>query len=161
MYLGKVKEISKDFIKSLVFGRSDSRIAPQIAPYGIDSKPVINETSVYCVTDNNSKSVTLGYIIKSDKTESGETRIYASDKEGNESFYIYMKNDGTCEIGGNADNLVKWTGINTSLQNEVTLINAELVKISTAINAIVSGSYVVTPITIDISTSKTSTIKTS
>lgn len=109
MNLGKVKEVSKDFIKSLIYGKSDSRTAPQCLPYGIDSKPVKGAISVYCLTENKGKAVTLGYVKNSDITNAGENRIFATDENGNEVFSIHLKNDGTCEFGGNSDNMVRYS----------------------------------------------------
>ena len=160
MNLGKVKEISKDFIKSLIYGKSDSRTAPQCLPHGIDSKPVKGAISVYCLTENKGKAVTLGYILPSDKTNSGETRVFATDENGVEVFSILLKNNGDCEFGGNTDNMVRYAALNIGLTKQDAAINAELGKIAVAINAIVPKSYVVTPIVTNISMAKINNIKT-
>ena len=160
MNLGKVKEVTNDFIKSLIWGKSDSRTAPQCLPHGIDSKPVKGAISVYCLTENKGKAVTLGYILPSDKTNIGETRVFATDENGNEVFSILLKNDGTCEFGGNTDNMVRYSELNTGLKNQDTDINKELGKIAAVLNSLAPGSYVVKPVVTDISASKINNIKT-
>jgi len=71
-----------------------------------------------------------------------------------EKSFVWLKNDGSVQLNGNADNLVKHAALNTALQAEVTKINTELGKIAAGINAIVPGSYVVTPISVDITSAK-------
>ena len=96
----------------------------------------------------------LGYVYTSDATNEGETRIFSRDSGGSEKFYIKLTNAGKCELNGTSDYLVKYSPLN-SAQNKLAIdINTELVKIAAGINAIVPGSYVVAPITIDISGSK-------
>lgn len=114
MNLGKVKEITTEFVKSIIWGNSDVRTAPQSLPFGIDSKPVNGDISIYMQTENRNKSVHLGYIRPSNLTNSGETRIYATDDEGVNVFSILLKNNGTVEFGGNDDNFVRYS----ELKNE-------------------------------------------
>lgn len=133
---GKVKEIANDFIKSLVFGKTDARTAPQCLPHGIDSKPVKDALSVYCQMDSNSKSVMLGYISKSDKTKSGETRLYATDSDGNEVFSVLFDGKGDCHFGGSSDNFVRYSRLNTALTTHDTSTNAEFTKIAASLQAI-------------------------
>jgi len=80
---------------------------------------------------------------------SGKDRIYFRD--GKITFKI-----GDTEGG---DFAVKHTQLNTGIQQMATDINAELVKIAAAINAIVPGSYTPTPIVPDISSSKVEKIE--
>ena len=75
--------------------------------------------------------------------------------------YKVVEKDGNIEVGGNTDNLVKYSKLDLSLQNEATLINTELGKIAAVLNSLAPGSYVPTPVTIDISQSKCDKVKTS
>lgn len=157
MNLGKVKEVTTDFVKSLIWGKSDSRTAPQCLPHGIDSKPVKGAISVYCQTENKGKAVTLGYIIPSDKTNAGETRIFATDANGVEVFSILLKNDGTCEFGGDADNMVRYQKLDDALQSFRTNLLAQL---TTAIPALAWTPANSTACQLNISASKINNIKT-
>jgi len=107
--LGKVKEVTSEFIKTHIFGNSDVRTAPQVLPFGIDSKPIKESMALYAETDNKSKAVTLGVITKSDKTNPGELRLSATDENGVEKTYVFLTNDGDIEVGGNDDNLVRYS----------------------------------------------------
>ncbi|MDA3816944.1 MAG: hypothetical protein PF486_06165 [Prolixibacteraceae bacterium] len=170
---GKVKEIANNFIKALIYGKSDVRTAPQSLPFGIDSKPVKDKIAVYCQMENRSKSVMLGFLSKSDKTNPGEMRIYATDQSGNEVFAIMMDNDGNVTFDGagvGTDNLVAYSKLNTGLSNQDTLINTELTGIAaslTAINSYLTGlgvatsPYVKGTVSTNISSSKIDKIKTS
>lgn len=169
--LGKVKEITVDFIKSLIYGKSDARTAPQCLPYGIDSKPIKGAISIYCKTENNSKAVMLGYIKNSDKTEAGEFRVFATDQNGDELFSIKLDKNGYCTFDGVGfnDNFVAYQRLNTGLLNQDILINAEFSKITTTLNAVVTAfqnlgipipSYVQSDVSTNISSSKIDKIKT-
>lgn len=157
--LGKVKEIASTFLKAVIFGNSDVRTATQTAPFGIDSKPVKDSFIVYCQTDNNQKAVMLGCLSKSDKTKAGELRLFATDSEGVEVFSMLFKNDGTCEFGGNSDNLVRYSELNSGLSNQNSAINTELAKIQTALTSI-GGAYARANVGLNISSSKIAEIKT-
>src|SRR5690606_8847873 len=89
----------------------------------------------------------------------GELRLYATDGNGQLQTFVWLKNDGTIELGGNTDNAVRYLPLNTALQGQVTDINAELVKIQTAITGL-GGAYAHTPVSIDISGAKIEEIKT-
>jgi len=152
--LSKVKQATKEFIKVLRYGNIDVLTPIPILPYGIDSKPVKNSVGAFSKTANDNTSVLLGYTLKSEKTNEGETRIYATDTSGNEVFDIYLKNDGTCEFGGNTDFFTKYNALNSGMQTFVNALNAQL---TTAL-ALVPFTWV--PVTINISAAKTNNIKT-
>jgi len=154
MILTRVKQATNEFIKVLRFGKSDVQTADQILPYGVDSKPVKNDLAVYSKTNNKNQAIILGYLKTFENTNEGETRIYATDSNGNEVFDILLKNDGTCEIGGNIDFLTRFNGLNTDLQSYLTELNSKLVTAFTA----VGGSW--PGITLDISNAKIEEIKT-
>lgn len=147
-------------VKFFRMGLKDVQTAIQYAPAGIDSNPTKDMIALYGQTTDKGETVIVGYINKSSLANIGEFRFYSTDSNGNVKFYTWLKNDGTCEIGGNSDNLVRFAKLNTALQNEVTAINTELSKISAAINAIVPGAYIVTPISLNLTPAKINEIKT-
>lgn len=147
------------FIKALRKGKSDVQETYEISPFGVDSNPIADMAALYLTTEENGKTVIIGYINKGQLAEPGEVRHYSLDAEGALKFYTWLKADGTLELGGVAHNIVRYTPLNTGLQNEATLINAELAKIAVAINALAPGAYVVAPISVNISTAKVDEIK--
>lgn len=157
--LSRVKSATEEFIKVLRFGKKDVQTCEPILPAGIDSKPMNEDLAVHSETQDRSDPICLGYVWKSDKTKPGEIRIFARGVDKSEKLYLYLKNDGTAEFGGAADNLVRYTKLNDALQNLITKINTELGKIQTGITG-VGGTYVKVNVSVDISASKINEIKT-
>lgn len=124
--------------------------------FGDDSVAPKNWTGVYCDTLNDGDKVIVGWINinQLSKVKAGEKRIYSLKEDGKtQSIDIYLRDDEKIEIGGDQDNLVKYSKLNQSLQNQVNSVNTELQKIVAAISAL-GGSYVIQPISLDISESK-------
>lgn len=151
--IARVKRATAEFIKILRFGKNDVQTADNVLPYGVDSKPIKNVRAVHSDTSNDAESVVLGYLLKSEHTEEGEIRVYSTDTQGVESFFIMLKKDGTCEIGGGADFLVKYNELNTDLGSFITSLNS---KLTTAFTG-VGGSW--TGISIDISSAKNTNVR--
>lgn len=149
----RVKQAATEFIKVLRFGKDDIQTAEPILPFGIDSKPVKDLLGVHADTMDEEASVVLGYILHSETTSEGETRIYATDTDGTEVFDIYLKNDGTCEFGGNVDFFIRYNALNTALQTFVTDLNTKLSAAFTALGGTWPGT------SLDISDSKIDNIK--
>lgn len=146
----------KRLLKVLQFG---AKSADECLPFGVDSNPIKNMTAIYAETSNDSESVIIGYINENQLAQSGETRLFSVDSNGALKSYVWLKNNGDIELNGNNYSSVRFEPLNVGLNSEKDLINAELVKIATAINAIVPGSYTPLPITLDISNAKNDTVK--
>lgn len=101
------------FVKVLRYGKSDIQTPKQVTPFGVDSNPVKDMVAVYakCGSDNN--NVIIGYINKNSIAKVGEFRLFSTDKDGNEKFYYYLKDDGTTEIGGDTNFAVKFNELKT------------------------------------------------
>ena len=56
----------------------------------------------------------VGYFNANQKAEVGEFRTFATDADGVEQFYTWMKSNGTMEIGGSVDNLVRYSELETA-----------------------------------------------
>ncbi|HXP52177.1 MAG TPA: hypothetical protein VN922_19630 [Bacteroidia bacterium] len=164
--LSLVKVISTDYdkfkkrvIKLLRFGRKDVQTAMEVASPGIDANPIKDMIAVYGPTNEQGKKILLGYFNKNQLAAPGEVRLFSTDSDGNVKFYTWIKNNGTIEFNGSADNLVRYLKLNQALQQQVTKINTELGKIATGIVA-GGGSYTPTLLTLDISASKIDEMKT-
>ena len=157
--LTRVKQATSEFIKVLRYGKSDVQTSKPVLPFGIDSKPVKNLVGIHSDTSDIGETVLLGYIYESEKTNEGETRFYCTDVSGVEMFGILMKNDGTVEFNGNADNLVRFAALKTGLDNIVTALNTELTKIQTAISSL-GGTYAKQNVSLDIDSAKINEMKT-
>jgi len=157
--LSKIKSVvvtsGKRVLKVLQFG---VKTADEVSPYGDDSSPLNGMTAIYASTSEAGEQVIVGYINTNQVAKQGEKRMYSQESNGSISFYIYLKNDGTCEIGGDNDNAIRYEALNTEIQKQVSDINIELGKIATAIGSI-GGTYVVAPIVVDLNSSKIEEIK--
>lgn len=130
-------------------------------PFGEDSNPLPNTTAIYANTGVKGDPVVIGYINTNQlqKVSPGEKRIFSLFPNGSNSFEIYLRNNGTCEIGGSQFSAVKYEPLDASVRAQDALINAELVKIASAINALAPGSYVPSPVSTNIIASKSNTVK--
>lgn len=151
--LSRVKQATSEFIKILRYGKEDVQTSDQYLPFGIDSKPIKEQLAAQSTTKDRGSTVILGYKVISDITEEGETRIYSVDSNGDPAFDIILKTDGTCEIGGDLDNLIRFAALDTALQTFITDLNTKLTAAFTA----VGGSWPGT--SLDISGAKINEIK--
>lgn len=153
-------EAKRNIIKFLRFGKSDIQTSVNVQPAQVDACPIKDMIAIYAETSTKGDTVIIGYVNKNQKALSGEFRIFAQDDNGIEKTYIHLKKSGIIEIAGNTDNAVRYIALNTALQAQANAINIELGKIASVLNSIIPGSYVVTPITINITASKINEIKT-
>ena len=153
MFLSKVKQAIPAFVKLLVFGKKDVRTAEQYLPHGFDSKPVKEAVALYADTSNNGELAVVGYLIKSEETNEGESRMYSTNSSGEEQIFIKLTNNGRIQLGGDAHNAVRFTPLNNELNDLQTRLNSEFTKIQTAI-ASLGGTYARQSVNIDISAAK-------
>lgn len=142
------------------------KTADQVAPFGDDSNPIQGMDAIYAESSNDGDPVILGYVNTKQLAAAGEKRLYSIKPKsltvpyGTISFYAWFRNNGTLELNGSADNLVRYAALNAALQAEVQRLNTELTKIQTAIGSL-GGVYVMAPVSVDITASKINEIKSS
>jgi hypothetical protein len=159
-------EKGRRILKILRLGKDDIQTSYESMPYGVDSVPIKDLVAIQMETAERGKSVIVGYINKNQVADVGELKIYATNSQGVEQGFVHLKNSGevvasgtTIQLNGNIDNVVKFIPLDAGLQAETVLINAELAKIAVGLNAIVPGSYVPVPVTVNIAGSKVATVK--
>jgi len=135
-----------------------AKSASEAAPFGDDSNPVPGLTAIYADTADVGEPVIVGYINTKQLADTGEKRLYSLKADRSVSFYLWLHNDGTMDVGGTADNLVRYTPLNTGLQATMAQINTELAKISAAV-AVAGGTYVPGTVSTAIGESKIEEIK--
>jgi hypothetical protein len=101
------------YIKVQRFGLEDIQEPNESAPFGDDANPIKGMTAIYAATSQRGESVIIGYINKNRLADTGEKRIFSTDSDGELSTYIWLKNDGTMEIGGSTKNLVRFQELET------------------------------------------------
>src|SRR5690606_28196520 len=92
--------------------RSDVQERIQVSPHGIDSNPVKDMVAIYGQTSSDGKAVIIGYMLKNQIAKPGELRMFSTNAQGSEQTFIYLTDNGQILMGGNVDNLVKFTGLN-------------------------------------------------
>jgi len=142
-------------LKVLQFG---AKTVDECAPFGDDSNPIADMTAIYADTAEAGDQVIIGYINTKQLAAVGEKRMYSLKADKSISSYVWLKNDGSMELAGNAHNLVRYTPLNAGLQATITQLNAELSKIQIAISTL-GGAYAKGTVTNDISASKINEIK--
>lgn len=165
MNLVKVDSSSKDslarrIIKFLRFGKNDVQTSFAVSPYGIDSHPIKNMIALYAETGEKGKTVIVGYINKNAMAEAGEVRLFSTDNNGSEKIFIWLKNDGTAELGGSADNLARYKPIEQLVTNLNNFLNQQLPLIASGI-ATGGGSYSPGTANFNISDAKINELKSS
>lgn len=118
-------------IKLLRMGREDIQECVQSSPAGVDSSPVKNMRAIYGSTTERGKNYVIGYLQKEQLAESGETRIFSVNDSGELKAWMWFKKDGTIEVLGDDDNLVKYSQTEASI-NELKDSLTELKQIFTS-----------------------------
>jgi hypothetical protein len=152
-------KFKKRLIKVRNLGLDDVQTPFESSPFGLDSNPIEGMVAVYSRTEHESDQVIVGYLNKNQIAEPGESRLFSTDSDGNIVFDIILKNDGTAEIGGNGDNLIRFSPLNSEMESLQTFINTELTKIQTGIVG-AGGSYTPGSLDIDISGARIDEVKT-
>lgn len=158
MYLVKiisssVDDLARRLVKFYRLGLRDVQTSLTVAPYGDDSVPVKDMIAVYSETSTKGNTVIIGYINKNQLAAVGERRLFSTDENGEQKAYVWLKNSGNLELNGKDYHAVRYEKLNSALQGQVDLINAQLDAIATGI-ASAGGSYTPVHISLDISASE-------
>lgn len=160
-----VDSISRRLIKVLRKGLSDIQTPIQIGPYGVDSNPVKDMVAVYGPTQQKGENVIIGYLNINQLADIGEYRNFSTDENGNLAFYTWLKNDGTMEIGGNSDFMVRYSELKTGFDQLKSDLNTFITLYNAHVHVTPAGPSsptvsLATPSTADISGAKIQEIKT-
>lgn len=133
MILSRVKstffERTRRIVKALIYGKDDVKTGFEVAPFGTDSNPIAGMVAVYAETSEKGNQVIVGYLNENQLAGTGEHRIYSTDSDGQLKFHIWLKSDGTCEIGGNAKHLARFEELKTGFDQLKSDFNAFLTHV--------------------------------
>ena len=135
------------------------KTADECSSFGDDSNPIKNMIAIFAETEVNGNAVIIGYINENQLAQIGEKRLYSLKETGELSTYIWLKNDGNILLGGDSDNVVRYSPLAQAVSGMDLSINAELVKIQQAI-ATLGGTYARTNISTDLTNAKVNELKT-
>lgn len=123
----------------------DAHESAQIAPYGDDSCPVSGLKGVKSKTSTDSIHVILGYFGRNPKAQTGEKRLYATDKDGNFVCSVWFKNDGSIEFNNDPDETtpanfgVKYNELKTQFEQLKSDFGTLLTKYNTHTHAVATA----------------------
>ncbi len=171
IYLVKVistsfSDTAKRLVKFLRLGTKDVQNMHSASQYGFDSNPIKDMVAVFAETQSKGKSVIIGYLNKDQIAEVGESRVYATDSDGNLKYFLHFKNDGTAEFGGTGDFLVKYNALLARLTDLESEHNGLLARYNAHTHVGNMGaptsttSLTVSPSSLDFTTIKHEKIKT-
>jgi len=111
-----VKDIYiRKFRRILKIQQYGAKTADQVSSFGDDSAPIKDMIAIYAKTAEVGDDIILGYLNKNQVSQPGEKRIFSLKENGTVSFSVYLKKDGTCEIGdGATDNAVRYSALKTA-----------------------------------------------
>lgn len=120
----KLNSIGQRIIKFLRYGLSDIQTAEEYGPHGFDSNPVKNMIALYAETGQKGETVIIGYLVKSKLAEAGEARMFSTDADGALKTFIWLKADGTMQLGGTDDFAVSFNNLKTEFNELQSKWNA-------------------------------------
>ncbi len=106
-----IDNMKRQLIEVLGMGTDDVQEINQIGPFGVDSVPIKKMRGVQANTSTQGDAVIIGYINKNAIAESGETRLFSTNDDGELQIALHLKKDGTMEIGGNSDFMVRFNAL--------------------------------------------------
>ena len=143
------------FIKAQVVSSYNARNVPQYGPAGLDSAPVAKTLAATTPTATKGADIVIGYQNLNQIAQPGETILYSQDADGVYKATATMRTDGSIELLGTGDFLIRYTAFDTAMQAYLTDLNAAILSgVGSA-----GGAYTPPPAP-DFSTAKTTNIKT-
>lgn len=103
-----VDNLKRLTVKFFANGPLDIRESVQAAPFGIDSNPIKDMVAIQAETPERGKNYVIGYLNKEVLSQPGETRLFSVNSSGQLQAWLWLRNDGSIEILGTDDNLMKY-----------------------------------------------------
>ena len=152
---GEIKSIVDDGQAVIVESGGIEFKAELIRPVGDGSTPIVGDI-VYCqrLTGHRERVAVAFYDQTVQPTTEGGKLIYSRNSDGERRGFIEITPDGNIKLNGDGKSLVTHSELDTALQLMVDLINAGL-----AAKVNVAGAPAA--VTLDISSSETTSVKTS
>lgn len=122
----EINNLSQRIVKFLRNGKDDIQTTEQITPFGVDSNPLKDMVAIYSPTKTKGGNVIIGYINRNQLADIGENRIFSEDSSGDLSTFIWLKNDGTMQIGGDSDNMVRYSTLKSEYDKTKDVLDSIL-----------------------------------
>lgn len=136
LYVVKILSSSIDLakrrvVKFLRLGSDDVQTSLQVGPFGVDSNAPKDMIAIYGATSEKGKTVIIGYVNKNALAEVGGYRTFSTDSNGEVKSVVYLRSDGSIEINGTDDNLVRYA----KLKEGFDALKADFNSLVTAYNS--------------------------
>ena len=105
-------EKGRNIVKVQRLGGKDIQTGYNVLPFGIDSNIPVGYRAIFADTGNIGDKIIVGIINDKCIANIGELRLHSEDS-GTEKIYVYLKKDGTFELGGNTDFMVSYNNLVT------------------------------------------------
>lgn len=94
-----------------IWGKNNVETSQYLTPFGVEGVPQKDTIAIVAETQNREDPVIIGYISQSASAliGPGEVEIYSEDSDGIRKAKISMRNNGTCEILGTGDFMVRYS----------------------------------------------------
>lgn len=134
-------EINKSrlLVKILGKGSADVKKVENVSPFGLETNVPKGYSAVYANTGNKENKILIGIFHTEVLTAVGESRLFSTDEDGVTVFDIHLKNDGTAEIGGNSDNMVRYSELEAAY-NQLKDDHDDTVEKLNAVIALLQGN---------------------
>lgn len=127
----EVDDAMRRIVKVLRMGLKDIRTPFEASPFGVDSNCPKNFIAVYAETEEKGKNVIIGYLNKNAKADVGELRLFSTDKDGKEKFYVQLKNNGFLGLGGTGNFAVKFNELKTEFNSLKGTVSSHITTYNT------------------------------
>lgn len=128
MKLLRIVGTSYNTLKQLVvktIGAKATYTAEEYSSWGVDSRPPNGTTALYTRTEADGDEAIIAYLIKNRLAEVGELRLFSTSANGTLQTYIWLKADGTIQLGGVSNGgLVKIDNLKTQYDAGIAAIKA-------------------------------------
>ena len=149
--------LNQRIVKILRYGKKDIQEPWEAAPFGMDSNPIKGMVAIYAPTMDKGKSVIIGYLNQDQLAGVGENRLFSTDEDGNLSFYVWLKGDGTVEVGGDTDNMVRYSELKSGFDELKSDFNSLVAKFNSHIHPAAGiDSITGAPVTVTVTPTATS-----
>ncbi len=132
---------SRLLVKILAKGASDVKNVENVSAFGLESNIPKGYKAVYANTGNKENKILLGIFHTEVLTAVGESRLFSTDEDGTTVFSIHLKNDGTAEVGGSSDNMVRYSALEDAY-NQLKADHDDTVEKLNAVIDLLQGSSV-------------------
>lgn len=119
--------------------------AEEYSSFGTDSRPPKDMTAIYIKTERDGDECIIGYLNKDRLAEIGDYRIFSTDDSAVLKTYIWLHNDGTIDIGGNAKHMARFEELKTGFDQLKQDFNTLVTKYNSHIHPIINAIPAATP----------------